>query len=189
MQFFKILILCMFVAVLPSCIASSKHLKQLDRIVEAQSEQGTQIVQVLVAKELVTPEQGAIMVKNASIIETAAHNQATEKASVWTWQVFSWAGFILVVQKIGELASSIPATGWLGVGLSGLGIGITWLLKNNQKIKEIAENDVWHTQDKEKLIATVLTPKDSTEAYDKNKEIAKVIVAKHDAEEVTKETV
>ena len=166
------------------CIASSKHVKKLDKIVEAQAHQSEMIVDVLVSKDLLTLEQADLLTKNAKTIVEEAEKQTKETASIFTWKTFSWSGFFLVLDKLGKLAKDFPIGGWAGIAIGTLGTIATWVVKNKQNIKDLAENDLWHTNDKVKVLATALTPKENTEIYDKNKTLASQIVAEHESKDV-----
>lgn len=178
--YLKVFLLCISVALLPSCIASSKHVKQLDKIVEAQAGQIDQIINVINEKGLLTIEQADAMTKNSTMILKASHDQANETSSIFTWKIFTWAGFKIALEIVGKSAADFVSGNWKGIATTVIGIATTYFIKNRQAITALAENDNWHKEDKVKLVAKVLTGEESTNKYNECKENACKIVEKHE---------
>jgi hypothetical protein len=172
----KFLILVLILS-LSGCVASSKHVKQLDKIVEAQAEQIDQIITVINAKGLLTIEQADSMTKNSTIILNASHDQVKETASIFTWKIFTWEGFKLALTVAGKVAKDFVAGNYIGIASTAVTALAGWYIKN----KAVKANDEYHTEDKVKLVAKVLTGEESTSKYNECKETACKIVEKHEA--------
>lgn len=172
--------MCISVALLPSCIASSKHVKQLDKIVEAEVVTVDVLIDSLASNGTLTTEQADAISKNSKEIVKVAHKQVEETASIFTWKIFTWAGFKIALEVIGKGALDFASGNWKGLAMTAIGIATTYFIKNRQAITALAENDNWHKEDKVKLVAKVLAGDESKAKYDECKENACKIVEKHE---------
>ena len=181
MKTFKVFLLCLSFIFLSGCIASSKHVKKLDKIVEAQAIQVDTIVNVLDQKGLLTVEQADVMHKNSTAIVTSSHDQVNESASIFTWKIFTWAGFTIALSTVAKVAKDFVAGNYVGIASTLATAGVAWYLKNKAVVSAVAENDAFHTADKVELVAKVLAGDDITKKQDTLIESATKIVEKHEA--------
>lgn len=185
MRIIKVFLLCLSFTLLSGCIASSKHVKKLDKIVEAIAVQQELIINAMSTKGLLTVEQADAMTKNATIITESSHKQVEETASIWTLKIFTWNGFQIALGIVAKGAKDFIAGNWVGLGMGLLTAATTYVIKNKQTVQAVTdavtENDLWHKEDKVKLVAKVLVGEDQTKKYTECKDNACKIVEAHEA--------